>query len=156
MAPSGARLAVMATTYVSLSVHIVFATKGRVPIIADEWRPDLHAYFGGTVRSLGAHPTIVGGTADHIHALIGLRTTHCLADLVREVKKASSVWARERQPSFAWQTGYGAFSVSPGHINRVVEYIANQEEHHRKASSADELRALLIEHGLEIDERFFE
>ena len=99
---------------------------------------------------------IVGGVADHIHLLASLRATHAVADLVREVKKSSSTWAASHDSRFAWQTGYAAFSVSASDVPRVTIYIANQEEHHRKFSSADELRFLLAEHGVEFDQRFFE
>ena len=146
----------MSSTYLALNVHVIFATKGRAPMIADDWRSDFHAYLGGTVRGLGAVPQIVGGVADHVHLLVGLRGTHAVGELVREVKKATNAWARDRSPGFAWQEGYGAFSVSPSDVDKVVAYIANQEEHHRVYSSYDELRKLLSEHGIECDERFFE
>lgn len=146
----------MASTYLALNVHIIFATKGRAPMIGAEWRDDLHAYVGGTVRGLGAIPSAVGGVSDHIHLLAGLRGTHAVADLVREVKKASQTWAGERFPGFRWQEGYAAFSVGPGDVGKVAAYIANQEEHHRQVSSADELRTLMAEFGIEFDERFFE
>lgn len=125
-------------------------------MIADGWRNDLHAYIGGSIRGLGAVPTIVGGVAENVHLLAILKGTHAVADPVREVKKASSAWASERSQAFQWQEGYGAFSVSPSDIGTVVAYIANQEEHHRRFSSADELRALMTEFGIEYDERCFE
>ena len=125
-------------------------------MIDDGWRSELHAYIGGTVRRLGATPTMVGGTADHVHLLVGLRGTHSIGDLVREVKKAAHGWASERFDGFEWQEGYGAFSVSPGDSARVTAYIANQIEHHRHLSSADELRALMAEFEIDYDERFFE
>ncbi len=146
----------VASAYLALNVHIVFATKGRAPMIAAAWRSDLHAYIGGTVRGLGAIPTIVGGVADHVHMLAGLRGTHAVADLVREVKKASHGWCCERFAGFKWQEGYGAFSVSPLDVSKIAAYIANQEEHHRRVSSADELRAIMAEHEIEYDDRFFE
>lgn len=146
----------VASTYLALNVHVVFATKGRAPVISDVWREDLHAYIGGTIRGLGALPTIVNGVADHVHILIGLRGTHALADLVRETKKASSSWAREKFEGFQWQEGYAAFSISPLDVPRVVAYIANQEEHHRRISSVDELRAIMEEFGMDYDERYFE
>lgn len=80
----------MASTYVSLRVHLVFATKGRQPTISNDWRGRLHAYLGGTLRGLGATLLAVGGVADHVHLLVGIRTTHAVADLVRETKKAST------------------------------------------------------------------
>jgi len=146
----------MASTYLSLQVHVIFATDGRAPSIGEEWRSELHSYIGGVVRGLGAVPIMIGGTADHVHALVGLRATHAVADVVREVKKASSLWAADRFARFRWQTGYGAFSVSPGDVERTIAYIADQEQHHRKISSAEELKALMAEFGVEWDERFFE
>jgi putative transposase len=146
----------MAATYLNLNVHIVFATKGRAPMIGNAWLDDLHAYLGGIARNLGAVPLAVGGVADHIHLLVSLKSTHCVADLVREIKKGSTAWARDKYHAFEWQVGYGAFSVSAGGVPATVTYIAGQAEHHRLISSAEELRAILAEHGVEFDERFFE
>jgi putative transposase len=120
------------------------------------WRADLHAYIGGTIRGLGGVPLAVGGVADHVHALAGIKATQAVADLVREVKKASSNWASERYVRFGWQSGYGAFSVSPDRTEAVTAYIRDQEAHHRHVSSADELRAILEEYGIQFDERYFD
>src|SRR6185369_14552224 len=98
----GATLPTMASTYLSLNVHIVFATKGRAPMIVSDWRDALHAYIAGTVRDLGASAYAVGGVADHVHILAAIKSTHCVADLVRETKKASRAWARERYDRFSW------------------------------------------------------
>ncbi len=144
------------STHLALHVHIVFATKGRTPIIEDAWRNDLHAYIGGAIRGLGATPRAVGGVADHVHVLIGIRGSHAVGDLVRDVKKAANSWAREKNPKFSWQEGYGAFSIATSEVPKVVAYIAGQEEHHNQISSADELKALMLEFGIEYDDRFFE
>ncbi|MBV6457450.1 MAG: hypothetical protein HONBIEJF_00559 [Fimbriimonadaceae bacterium] len=146
----------VSSTYLSLNAHVIFATKGRAATIGQGWRAELHAYIGGTVRGLGGVPIAVGGVADHIHLLVGLKATQNVADLIREVKKASSVWVQERCPAFAWQTGYAAFSISPLDLGAVVAYIANQEEHHRKVSSLEELRKILAEFGVPYDERFLD
>lgn len=146
----------MASTYLSLRIHAIFATRGRAPSIAAEWKEDLHAYIGGTLRGLGAYPIAIGGTADHIHFLAGIRATHCVADLIREVKKSSQAWAEKRWQGFHWQEGYAALSVSQGDVSGIAEYIARQEKHHRAVSSQDELRRILDEYGIEYDERFFE
>lgn len=124
-------------------------------MIASDWRPRLHAYLGGTLRGLGATPLAIGGVDDHVHLLVGIKATHAVADLVRETKKASTEWVRGEQGlrDFRWQEGYAALSV--GSPEPVVAYIANQEAHHRKLDSADELRALLEEAGVEIDPRYF-
>src|SRR5437016_116159 len=103
----------MASTYLSLHYHIVFSTKGRAPIIRDAWRSRLHDYIGGTVGGLGGVSQKVGGVADHVHLLVGLKATHCLSDFMRELKKATSIWVHEvvGLDSFAWQEGYAAFTV---------------------------------------------
>jgi REP element-mobilizing transposase RayT len=95
----------MSSTYLSLHYHIVFGTKDRVPLIHAGWRLRLHEYLGGTIRGLGGFPEGVGGVADHVHLLIGLKATHCLADFMRELKKAASVWIHNeiKLDSFAWQ-----------------------------------------------------
>ena len=123
----------MPSTYLSLHYHLIFATKNREPFIVPDWRPRLHEYLGGTIAGLGGFPQGVGGVADHVHLLVGLRATHCLADVMRELKKAASVWVHEQigLPTFAWQEGYAAFTVSPPARPAVQRYIATQEEHHR-------------------------
>ena len=146
----------MASTYVSLRVHLVFATKGRRPVIADAWRNRLHEYLGGVLRGLGATPLAIGGVSDHVHILVGIKTTHAVADLVREIKKASTEWVRNEAKvrAFQWQEGYAALSV--GETKSVIAYVQHQEEHHRRVNSADELRALLEEAGVEVNPRYFE
>lgn len=146
----------MASTYTSLHVHAIFATKDRAPMIDASWLRELHGYVAGTAEGLGAQSLAVGGVVDHVHVLMGIRAAHAVADLVREIKKASSIWAAERYAGFAWQTGYGAFAVSPRDVDMVRKYIARQEEHHRTISSADELRAILEQFGVPFDERYFE
>jgi hypothetical protein len=112
--------------------------------------------MGGSIRTLGGVPVAIGGTADHVHLLLGLRATHRLADVVREVKVASSKWIHETVAShgFGWQDGYGAFTVSPGHVDEVRRYIAVQEEHHRKITFQEEYVSILRQHGVEYDERY--
>lgn len=148
----------MASTYLSLHYHLVFATKNREGVIAPEWRSRLHEYLGGTVAGLGGVPQGVGGVSDHVHLLVGLKSTHCLADVLRELKKASSVWVHEQigLQSFAWQEGYAAFTVSATARPSVQQYIANQEEHHRERSSQEELLDMLAKAGVEYDSRYFE
>lgn len=146
----------VASTYLSIFIHIIFATKHRAPTIQSEWRGDLHAYIGGTVRGLGATPLAVGGVADHVHVLAGIKATHAVADLVRETKKASSMWAATKQELFAWQGGYAALSLGFSDVDRIRSYIGNQEEHHRSVSSTEELLSLLAEHGVDYDPQFFE
>jgi putative transposase len=143
----------MGSTYLSLHYHIVFSTKERRPYIADAWRARLHEYLGGTVRGLDGVPESVGGVNDHVHLLVGLRATHALADFVRELKKAARNWVHEevQQKAFAWQEGYGAFTVSPTSRKSVKRYILNQESDHRQRSYEDEFIAFLAQAEIEYD-----
>jgi len=100
----------MASTHYNLNFHAIFATRDRQPPIEESWRNELHAYIGGVIRKLEGRALIVGGVADHVHVLASLKATHCIADIVREVKKASSVWAATHNPEFGWQTGYAAMA----------------------------------------------
>ncbi|MEP6669471.1 MAG: IS200/IS605 family transposase [Chthoniobacter sp.] len=139
-------------------LHVVFSTKNRVPFLKDsELRARLHGYMAGVMRALGCDPIRVGGVEDHVHILCNLARTIAVAGLVEETKKSSSKWMKEQGATyqdFFWQAGYGAFSVSQSNVEQVRAYIAMQEEHHRKVSFQDELRALFRKHGLEIDERY--
>ena len=145
----------MTSTYLSLHYHLVFSTKERHQLIQDVWRSELHAYLGGTVRGLNGVSEAVGGTNDHVHLLIGLGSTHSLADIVRELKKASSVWAAEKSGKrFAWQEGYSALTVSWTHVEKLKRYIATQDEHHRQSDFVAELKNLLEKNGVEYDPKY--
>lgn len=147
----------MPSTHVSLNFHIIFSTKNRFPFIDKNWRDELHAYLGGILNSMGARPLKIGGVSDHVHILAGLKATHCLADVLREVKGSSSEWVHEqrRLRRFSWQEGYGAVTVSPSQVPYVKNYIARQEEHHRKRTFQEEYREFLEKSGIEYDERYF-
>jgi len=145
----------MGSTFHSLRYHIVFSTKDRRPLIRKEWRSHLHEYLGGIVRSLGGVAETVGGVEDHVHLLVTVGTMQRVADLVRELKKGSSIWAAENHDRlFSWQDGYAVFSVSWTHANTLKEYIATQEEHHRKHSFTDELKRLLERNGVTYDAKY--
>jgi putative transposase len=148
----------MPSTYLSLHYHLVFSTKERAAMIEQPWRSRLHEYLGGTVAGLEGFPQGVGGTADHVHLLVGLRATHCLADFMRELKKASSAWVHDQMGirRFAWQEGYAAFSLSATARAAVQRYIANQEAHHRKRTFRQELMELLEKSGVEYDVRYLD
>ena len=148
----------MSSTYLSLHYHLVFSTKNRVPLIGSEWQGRLHEFLGGTVRGLGGYPQQVGGVADHVHLLVGLKATHCLADFMRELKKASSGWVKNVVGTrrFAWQEGYAAFTVSPTARETVRRYVASQEKHHRKRTFREELVELLRLAGVEYDPRYLD
>jgi len=148
----------MSSTHLSLHYHLFFGTKHHAPCIATAWRDRLHAYLGGVVKTHGGIPDSIGGVADHVHLLVGLRATHCLADVLRDIKRASSLWVHEEigDRSFAWQDGYGAFTVSASQRENVRRYIERQEEHHRKVTFRDEYLALLQKSGVEFNERFLD
>jgi len=139
-------------------VHFVFSTKYRHPFLAEKnIRNEMHAYLGGVCKGLGCPVLIVGGVADHVHILSLLTRTLSVADVMGEIKRESSKWIKSKGgmlTKFAWQNGYGAFSVGQSEVERVRTYIAGQEEHHRKKTFQDEYRAFLKEHGLEYDERY--
>ena len=146
----------MPSTYLSLHYHLIFSTKERRLLIADPWRDRLHAYLGGTVHTLGGVPQAIGGTADHVHMLVGLRATRCLAEVLREIKRPSSQWVHETLgvAEFAWQEGYGAFTVSASGLAAVKRYILRQEEHHRKKTFQEEYVELLQRSGVEYDVQY--
>ena len=147
----------MPQTYTCLHYHLIFSTKHREPIITPDVRPRLWEYLGGTVRGLDGIPILVDGTADHVHLLVTLRQLPALADFMRDLKAGASSWVHDTFPElrgFAWQAGYGAFTVSHSGIDAVKAYIANQEEHHRKQTFQDEFREFLRRHGIEFDEKY--
>lgn len=148
----------MPSIFLSLHYHIVFGTKNREPLIDTAWRLRLHDYLGGTIRGLGGFPEGIGGVADHVHLLVGLKATHCLADVMRELKKASSTWVDQEvgDKVFAWQEGYGAFSISATSRDAVRNYIANQEAHHRDTPFREELIAMLEKAGVKYDPKYLD
>ncbi|MDR3460623.1 MAG: IS200/IS605 family transposase [Verrucomicrobiae bacterium] len=147
----------MAHTFTHLLTHIVFSTKDRRPLLDAELKARLFPYLGGIIRAHGGKSIIINGPADHVHILASLAAKYSLSDLMRELKADSSGWVHKNFPGhglFAWQIGYGAFSVSHSSLPEVKEYIAKQEEHHRKVSFQEELVAFLKRHEIEYDERF--
>ncbi len=147
----------MPQSLANILVHLVFSTKDRCPLLADAWRDNLHGYVGGILRQRGS-PLLAGNSvADHIHLFFPLPRTIPVADLVKEIKAGSNHWIRGNAPGltgFQWQSGYGVFSVSPGHKDAVVRYIARQQEHHRTVPFQDEYRRLLAKYAIPYDERY--
>jgi REP element-mobilizing transposase RayT len=139
-------------------LHVVFSTKGRAPSFHDrELREKTHAYLAGACRKLHCPPLIVGGVEDHVHILCRFGKVGSIPVLIRELKRESSKWVKEQSPdlrAFYWQAGYGAFSISPGHVKILKAYIANQEEHHKTKTFQDEYRRLLKKYEVEYDERY--
>jgi REP element-mobilizing transposase RayT len=145
----------MGSTFYSLHYHWVCSTKERRPYIGADWRARLHEYLGGAIRGLDGVPLKVGGVQDHVHALIGLKPTHCISDFARELKKASSVWAgANHDREFQWQEGYSIFAVSASLMESVRLYIDRQEDHHRKHTFEEELREFLEKHGVNYDPKY--
>jgi len=147
----------MASTYTNLLYHIIFSTKERRPFINPKLCAELHPYIGGIIRDLKGEPIEIGGVEDHIHFLAKLPPTLALSDALREIKSNSSKWAGERPDlvrTFAWQSGYSAFTVSKSQAPTVRKYIRNQEQHHRRKSFKQELVSLLDKHEIEYDRRY--
>ena len=139
----------------NILLHLVWSTKDRRSLIHPEVKPRLHAYLAETVRATGCECPRVGGTADHVHLAVGLTRTVTVASLVNEVKSNSSRWMHEQAiQNFAWQQGYGVFSVGPKDVDKLTQYIDTQEEHHRKRSFQEEYRAMLVRYGVPFDERY--
>ena len=147
----------MANTYTSLHYHFTFSTKTRRPWIAPAIEQDVWAYLGGILRKNKLKPLKIGGIEDHVHMLLGAPPTIAPAKIAQLVKGGSSAWIHEKFPElvdFAWQDGYGAFTVSKSAVPDVSDYIEHQREHHRTRTYQEEFRALLERHGIEYDERY--
>jgi putative transposase len=137
-------------------VHLIFSTKNREPNIPEVIRPRLHAYLVGILDNLKSPSLQTGGVADHVHTLFVLGRTISQADLVEELKKGSSKWMKADGgvPGFAWQAGYGAFSIGESQAETVISYIQTQEQHHRKVTFQDEFRKFLERYKVAYDEQY--
>jgi putative transposase len=151
-------LTAMPQSLARILVHTVFSTKERRPWLREAaLRQELHGYLGGILKNLDCQPIIVGGVEDHVHLLAGLARTCTAAEMIKEVKRGSSLWAKQRDVrwrEFGWQNGYGIFSIGASQTEDVQRYIAEQEQHHRKLSFQDEFRLLLKRYELAYDERY--
>jgi putative transposase len=148
----------MSQSLANLVVHIVYSTKNRHPFLREPGlRDEMFRQLGGVSKTLDCPPLIVGGMEDHVHILARQARTISLADWVKELKRVTSLWIKERdlrQSEFQWQAGYGAFSASQSNVGTVTQYIERQEEHHRGFDFQTEYRALLDRHEIEYDERY--
>jgi putative transposase len=145
----------MSHTHNSALFHCIFGTKNRMRTIADEFRLDLWAYIGGIARNHRMKALAVGGTDDHLHTLLSLPATIPNSKAMQIIKASSSKWVHERFPRhrrFAWQEGYGAFSVHISLVDATIAYINTQEAHHRSKSFEEEYLAILRKHGIAYDE----
>lgn len=147
----------MGQSLVKNYIHIVFSTKGRRPWIKAPVESELHAYLGGVCNKLQCTVIKVGGYVDHVHILCMLSPKIALMKLIEEIKSHSSKWIKskgEAYENFYWQEGYGAFSVKPSEVERVINYIANQHEHHGKKTFEDEYLKILERYRVDFDERY--
>ncbi len=147
----------MAHTFTNLQTHVIFSTKDRAPSIKKELKSRLFAYLGGIVRELQGKPVTINGTADHVHLLLWMPPALSVSETLRILKTNSSRWVNNEcgmKGSFAWQAGYGAFSVSHSNAPAVVSYIQAQQEHHKKLSFQDEFVAFLKRNAIDFNERF--
>ncbi|MCH8979931.1 MAG: IS200/IS605 family transposase [Armatimonadetes bacterium] len=139
----------------NILLHLVFSTKDRMPWLSREIRDELYPYLGAVLRNFGCTPLQIGGVEDHVHILFVLARTTSVAQVVEKTKTSSSKWTKGRGvPEFAWQAGYGVFSVGPTEREAVIQYIQGQEVHHQTHDFQDELRAMLEEAGVLFDERY--
>jgi len=147
----------MPQSLASVTVHAVFSTYQRRPVLVGDVRDRTFAYLAGILREDGSVPICVGGFEDHVHLLFHLSRTRTIADTIGTVKSSSSKWLKTLGPQchdFAWQAGYAAFSVGRGEIDAVARYLRSQEEHHRKLSFQDEMRSFFEDYGIDYDERY--
>ena len=139
-------------------IHLVFSTKERRPFLREQaLRESLHAYLGSVSKQLECPPLLVGGVEDHVHILLSLPATMTVAKALQLIKGGSSKWVHDTFPQhrlFAWQEKYGAFSVSASQLDKIIDYIKTQPEHHRKMTFKEEFVALLKKHQIEYDERY--
>jgi putative transposase len=147
----------MPQSYVNLIYHIVYSSKDRKPVIKEPHQARLYEYIGGIIRGQGGIALAINGTEDHVHILAKVRPDKAISDMIRDLKANASGWLHQVFPNlrdFAWQNGYGAFTVSMSQVERVHRYIAMQPVHHQRQSFTEEFTALLQANGIEFDERY--
>jgi REP element-mobilizing transposase RayT len=139
-------------------IHLTFATKDRYPFISLEWERDLHAYMAGILKNLESPALIINSVEDHVHVLFRMSKNYAFAKVVEIVKKESSKWIKNQAMScgnFAWQNGYGGFSVSSSKVDAVVRYIENQKEHHKRMSYQEEVERFFKEYGMVYNSEYY-
>ena len=147
----------MANTYTQIHIQVIFAVKKRTGLIQAEWKDELYKYITGIIQTHDHKLLALNGMPDHIHICFGMRPIQSLSDLMQDIKGSSSKWINERKfikAKFEWQEGYGAFSYSKSQITRVINYIQNQEEHHRKVTFLEEYKTFLDKFEVIYDERY--
>ncbi len=147
----------MANTYTQIHIHTVFAVQNRLCIIDQTWKDELYKYISGIVSNQGHKLIAINGMPDHLHLLFGLRPTQSLSSLMQDIKGSSSKWINEKRfvnGKFSWQEGYGAFSYAKSDLSTIIQYIEDQEMHHKTISFIEEYQRLLVEFEIEHDNRF--
>ncbi|MGO8835790.1 MAG: IS200/IS605 family transposase [Limisphaerales bacterium] len=147
----------MANTFTSLHYHVIFSTKHREPWIAHDIEERVWKFLGGIARENGMKALLIGGMPDHVHLALALPPAQSVSKALQLLKGGSSKWIKDTLPQmrgFAWQDGYGAFTVSKSNLPEVTTYIQNQREHHRIKTFQEEFLAFLVRHGVEYDERY--
>ncbi|MBO7433781.1 MAG: IS200/IS605 family transposase [Salinivirgaceae bacterium] len=147
----------MSNTYTQIHIQVVFAVQNRLSLISQEWKNRLYMYITSIIQKNGHKLVAINGTADHVHILFGMRPTQSLSELMKEVKGCSSKWINDERlvnGKFSWQEGYGAFSYGKSQIPMVINYINNQEEHHKKTTFLDEYKKFLELYGIQYDEQY--
>jgi len=147
----------MPNTYTQLHIQMIFAVQNRECFIRKSWKTELYKYITGIIQNHQHKVLVINGMPDHIHILVGMRPTQSLSELMQDIKGDSSKWINNNgfvKGKFSWQEGYGAFSYSKSHVNAVIDYIKNQEEHHRKHTFLEEYLDFLNKFEVEYDERF--
>lgn len=147
----------MANTFTQIYLHIVFAVQNRTALIQAEWKDELYKYITGIIQNNTHKLIAMNGTANHIHIAVGYKPHQLIPDLLQDIKGDSSRWINKNKfvrGKFNWQQGYGAFSFSHSHIDRVVKYINNQEQHHKKKSFHEEYIQLLKNYDIRFEEKY--
>jgi putative transposase len=147
----------MPQSLANILIHIVFSTKNRVPLLHPEIECELHPYMAAICRACHCPTHEIGNTEDHIHLVCSLARTIAVAELLEEIKSSTSKWIKTKGPrysGFAWQAGYGAFSIGQSQLAAVKKYIAQQKEHHRRKSFQEEFREILKRYGIQYDDRY--
>jgi len=147
----------MANTYSQIHIQAIFAVQNRACVIQPTWKDELYKYVTGIIKKNGHRLLAINGMPDHVHVFFGMRPVQSISDLLQDIKGSSSKWINNKRfinSHFTWQEGYGAFSYSKSDVDKVIEYIKNQEQHHKKISFKQEYINILNEFGLSYDDHY--
>lgn len=147
----------MANTYTQIHLQVIFAVKKRTGLIQKEWENELYKYITGIIQAKDHKLLAINGMPDHLHVFFGMRPIQSLSDLMQDIKQDSSKWINQKKfikERFEWQQGFGAFSYSKSQASRVINYVQNQEAHHRKITFLDEYKKFLEKFEVDYDDRY--